>query len=276
MNAITEVYFRHRSTVLLLLVAPLVAAALWALPLQPIWVGVGAALAMSGAALRLASMRCIGRGARVHRADVRGALVTWGPYGVSRNPLYVAAALILTGLALVSGWGPWGLLVFPCALLVYTPVVLHEEVAIEAAVGAEFIDYRGSVSRWLGLPGGGAGPSERVAWGEVLKREKFLVPGVVLAAIGIYLIRADLVPIRALLAKVATPLHLHPAVLGLIVLALGAAVNSFQVHRKRLRRAERDRRRELEGAGEGGEPQPADDGEAASPLASSPDAAGSV
>ena len=237
-----ELYFRHRSTVLLILVAPIVAGALAAQPLEWITLGVGVALAFLGAVLRLAAMRCIGRGARVHRADVRGALVTWGPYSWSRNPLYLAAALILTGLTLVSGWGPWGLLIFPGAVLLYTPVILHEEGAISLAVGQEFADYRSAVSRWIGLPGGGPGPEDRVAWGEVLKREKWLVPGVLAAAAGIYLIRADIVPLRALLSALATraPYVLRPEWIGLIVLGLGAIGNSWVVQRKRAKRVRRE------------------------------------
>jgi len=245
MNAITEVYFRHRSTVLLVLVAPLVARTLAVHPVDLTWVAAGVVMALAGAALRLASIRCIGRGARVHRADVRGLLVTWGPYGVSRNPLYVAAALILAGLALVSGWGALGLLLFPGALLVYTPVVLHEEVAISAAVGREFADYRASVSRWLGLPGGSGDPGQRVPWSEVFKREKWLVPGVVLAALGIYLIRVETVPLRRLLGLVGDRVGCDPSVLGLVVLTLGAIGNSWIVQRKRERRRLREERKAL-------------------------------
>ncbi|MBL4848077.1 MAG: isoprenylcysteine carboxylmethyltransferase family protein [Planctomycetes bacterium] len=240
MNAFAEVYFRHRSTVLLVLVAPLVVASLAGTPLDPLWAGVGIAIALAGAGLRLASMRCIGRGARVHRADVRGSLVTWGPYGVSRNPLYVAAALILTGLALASGWGEWGLLMFPAALLVYTPVVLHEEIAIAAAVGDEFSTYRAAVSRWLGPPGGALGPEERVPWSEVFKREKWLVPGVILGATAICLIRTDWVPLRRLLTLFGEALRLDPLDLALGALTLGALGNSWVVQLKRKRRVQRD------------------------------------
>ena len=257
-----ELYFRHRSTVLLLLVTPIVIGSLAARPFDWITVGIGAALAVAGAVLRLLSMRCIGRGARVHRADVRGALVTWGPYGWSRNPLYLAAALILTGLSLVSGWGAWGLLVFPGAILLYTPVILHEEGAIKLAVGQEFDDYRAKVSRWLGLPGGDAGPADRVPWGEVLRREKWLIPGVLAAALGIYLIRVDLVPLRTLLSKLGGlgGLGLQPEWVGLIALALGAIGNSWVVQRKKARRLRREAAR---AAGEWAEAAPAEAAQAA-------------
>ncbi|HBP22337.1 MAG TPA: hypothetical protein DEA08_31715 [Planctomycetes bacterium] len=222
--------FRHRSTVLLLLVAPVLWSTISERPATFEERVVGGALLLAGALLRLAAARCLGRGARVHRAGVRGALVTWGPFSFSRNPLYVAAALILAGCGLFSGLSWWGLLLLPGAFLVYTPVVLHEEAAIAEQAGEDYAVYKARVSRWVGLPRNGpeAEGAERSPWGKVLKREKGLIPGLVAAALGIEAARRGLLPLRAWLSHIPAP----PEASALALLGLGAVINSIGLLRK--------------------------------------------
>lgn len=240
--------FRHRSTLLLLLVFPIL---VWAIgPRRPTWpeLGLGLSLLTAGGALRLASARCLGRGARVHRADARGGLVNWGPYAWSRNPLYVAAAFIVAGLALVAGSSWWGLLLVPGTFLVYMPVVLHEEVAIRESVGPDFDDYRRTVPRWLGWPRAREiTGTERSPWAEVLRREKGLIPGLAVGAIGILLVRDGLLPVRPLLDRVSAGSGLPNVALVAIGLSLGAIGNSIGVERKRRKH---DGRREAKAAAE--------------------------
>ncbi|MGE0711088.1 MAG: isoprenylcysteine carboxylmethyltransferase family protein [Planctomycetota bacterium] len=248
--SVSATYFRHRSTVLLLLVAPILALVLGPRVAAPEELATGTALAIGGALLRLASMRCIGRGARVHRADVRGQLVTWGPYSWSRNPLYLAAAMILAGLAVNAGASWWGLLLLPGAFLVYTPVVKHEEVAIAESAGEEYERYRASVSRWIGLPAKSEdAPPERVGWGEVLRREVGLIPGVVVGIVGVVLVSRDVLPLRRLLSSLV-PEGVPPAAVALGLLGLGALINSLGLERKRRRHeARRAANREREASG---------------------------
>jgi protein-S-isoprenylcysteine O-methyltransferase Ste14 len=83
------------------------------------------------------------------RPEEASALVTAGLYRYSRNPMYVADALILLA---------WALLVANAAAFVFVPLfVLYlnryqirpEESALRARFGAEFERYCAAVRRWL-------------------------------------------------------------------------------------------------------------------------------
>lgn len=235
---LSETWFRHRSSAVLSLVAAIAVIPMLGAPLRPLWLAVGVALTAAGAGLRLASARCLGRGARVHRAGLRGALVTWGPYRWSRNPLYLAAALIIAGLGAVAGAGPWALLLLPATLLVYAPIVRHEERALKEADPIGFDEYERQVPRWLGTPA--SRPSEdpeRSPWAEVLRRERWLIPGMLLAVGGILAIREELLPLRAWIQACAPGIPPWSVVLGGVT--LGALGNSLAIERKRLRRRAR-------------------------------------
>lgn len=225
--------FRHRSSLVLPLVTPLL---IWGLgAATPTWAEslAGVGLVALGAGLRLASARCLGRGARVHRADARGGLVSWGPYAWSRNPLYVAAALVLTGFGLVTGGGPWAWLLLPATALVYTPVVVHEERAIRAAVGEPFEAYRRRVWRWIGPRGGDPAPAgELVAWTQVLRRERLLVPGLALGLAGVACVHGGQLPLRALARVLSRASGLPVLWLCGAGLATGALINSVGIERK--------------------------------------------
>jgi protein-S-isoprenylcysteine O-methyltransferase Ste14 len=91
--------FRHRSWLpivpaLALLIAP---------PLTLTWIAValGALLVAAGQALRFWAVRHIGVISRT-RSRRLGPLITTGPYGFIRNPLYVGNALLWTGFVLSS------------------------------------------------------------------------------------------------------------------------------------------------------------------------------
>lgn len=180
------VVFRHRGGLLLLLAFPVVC---WALDAQA-----GASLAgsvlggatlLAGVALRLGSVRRIGRGARVARAHASAGLICSGPYRWSRNPLYLAAALMLSGFGALAGGGGWAAALGPAAVAIYTPVVMEEERALDRILGEPYRRYRARVWRWIGPPGDSA-TSARVAWREVLRREKWLVPGSLLGALAVW------------------------------------------------------------------------------------------
>ena len=224
--------FRHRSTALLVLIAPILVGALRpTTPPHPAEVAAGAALALIGAGLRVLAARALGRGARVHRAGVRGALVRWGPYRWSRNPLYLAAASLFTGAALTVGLGPWSALVGLGCLTLYLPVVLHEESAISSS-SPDYATYRAQVSRWLGWPGPRVQPPEAPpSWGAVWAREWRLIPGVLGAGVGILALRSLAEPARALAETHGVPWELT-AVCAVI---LAGAVNSWTIERKRRR-----------------------------------------
>lgn len=106
---------------------------------------VGAGLAMIG----LAAWQF-----RRHRTSIvphRAArsLITTGVYAVSRNPIYLADALILTGLAL--RWDiVHGLVLVPVFVQVIARrFIADEEARLRAAFGADFDAYAGRTRRWL-------------------------------------------------------------------------------------------------------------------------------
>lgn len=86
-----------------------------------------------------------------HRAADR--LVTSGPFGVSRNPIYLGNTIWSTalGLALSNGWflilGP------AAALAVERLAIRREEAHLAAKFGAEWQAYAARVPRWLGQLG---------------------------------------------------------------------------------------------------------------------------
>lgn len=82
-----------------------------------------------------------------HRAADR--LVTTGPYRIWRHPLYTAEALMLLGLAQLTGnvWHAISALVFTLALR--TLAVEPEERHLEARFGAEYEAYRARTRRWF-------------------------------------------------------------------------------------------------------------------------------
>ncbi|MCX5796183.1 MAG: isoprenylcysteine carboxylmethyltransferase family protein [Elusimicrobia bacterium] len=77
------------------------------------------------------------------------ALITFGPYRFSRNPLYLSSALLYAGVALWFGL-LWSLLLLPAALaVVRSYVIAKEESYLERRFGRSYLDYKARVRRWL-------------------------------------------------------------------------------------------------------------------------------
>ena len=90
----------------------------------------------------------------------RGTLAPWDPprrlvatgvYGISRNPMYVAVLLILSGWAI--GWQSAGLAGYAAAVAVafHLRVLLHEEPYLARTFGDAWERYQQQVPRWIGL-----------------------------------------------------------------------------------------------------------------------------
>lgn len=109
----------------------------------------GAAFILAGAALMILSLRQFGRArTTVMPRETARVLMTNGVYQWSRNPIYVADALILTGLAL--RWD-LGALVWVVAFVsvIEQRFILAEEAGLRAGFGAEFHQWAEKVRRWL-------------------------------------------------------------------------------------------------------------------------------
>ena len=77
------------------------------------------------------------------------ALVTSGPYRLTRNPQYVGIACLYVAVAFAAGV-MWALPVLVAVLLVVDRrIVAREEPYLEGRFGQEYRDYRARVRRWL-------------------------------------------------------------------------------------------------------------------------------
>jgi protein-S-isoprenylcysteine O-methyltransferase Ste14 len=127
----------------------LIAALIWARYHPPLLFA-GFAVALLGELLRIHSIRFAGGATRTRQVGAPG-LVTDGPYGMVRNPLYLANMLIYTGFGVASGaWFPW----LPLAGLIYFGfqygmIISLEECRLRELFGATYAEYCRRVPRLI-------------------------------------------------------------------------------------------------------------------------------
>ncbi len=126
----------------------------WLQPLPigvSIWgIAVGLVLVAAGGALCAVAVRHFRRAGTPFEVDRQSeALVTGGPYRLSRNPIYIGLTTIYAGLALAAGtWWPVVLLPVLLAAMEWG-VIRREERYLEARFGQDYQDYRARVRRWF-------------------------------------------------------------------------------------------------------------------------------
>jgi protein-S-isoprenylcysteine O-methyltransferase Ste14 len=110
----------------------------------------GFVLLPAGVALAAWSLTIFrGQGTTTIPGEQSRALVTWGPYRFSRNPMYVSLTLAYLGEAGLLGH------VWPLVPLATTLVYLNwtvvpiEEARLQETFGAAYAEYRARVRRWL-------------------------------------------------------------------------------------------------------------------------------
>jgi protein-S-isoprenylcysteine O-methyltransferase Ste14 len=87
----------------------------------------------------------------VHQTlGLKGALLTKGPYRISRNPQYVAEILIYTGIILVTGSFE-ALIIGIIMMLWFVMAPLSEEPWLGQQFGKQYEAYRKNVPRFIGL-----------------------------------------------------------------------------------------------------------------------------
>jgi protein-S-isoprenylcysteine O-methyltransferase Ste14 len=126
----------------------------WVWPIAPLPIvparTLGVALFLAAGLLAHSAHNAMTRaGTNVFPTQPTLALVTDGPFRLTRNPLYVAASGVYLGVAFwVDGLVP--LLLFPlvCVGLHYA-IVLPEERYLDAKFGEPYRAYRARVNRWL-------------------------------------------------------------------------------------------------------------------------------
>jgi protein-S-isoprenylcysteine O-methyltransferase Ste14 len=76
-------------------------------------------------------------------------LVTSGPFRHTRNPAYLADAMIYVGISSLANALP-AVLLLPVALVVIQRgVIEREERYLERTLGEEYLNYKASVRRWV-------------------------------------------------------------------------------------------------------------------------------
>jgi protein-S-isoprenylcysteine O-methyltransferase Ste14 len=122
------------------------------LPFLPGALGVPLAVPLVAVAIALFSYSVAkfrAAGTPVPARNPTTVIVRTGPYRFSRNPIYLAFSLFQLGIAIwVNSVWLLATLVGAVALIHYV-VIPREEHYLERKFGAQYLDYKGSVSRWL-------------------------------------------------------------------------------------------------------------------------------
>jgi protein-S-isoprenylcysteine O-methyltransferase Ste14 len=106
-------------------------------------IGLGGALALGCVGLFAQARTTIIPHGHAHR------LVTYGPYRLTRNPMYVALTLVYLGVtALTNSFWPLPWLALPLWVL-QTKVIPFEEQTLTGLFGSRYTAYSAQVRRWL-------------------------------------------------------------------------------------------------------------------------------
>ncbi|HNW59291.1 MAG TPA: isoprenylcysteine carboxylmethyltransferase family protein [bacterium] len=142
-----ETFFKYRSFTPI----PLILAAL-ILADTTVWSFFsGLAVALLGEGVRLWSVRYAGSATRTTGAVGADVLVTDGPYGHLRNPLYLGNFLLSLGILIMAWpWMPWMMLIFILLFgLQYGAIISLEEDFLRNKFGAVYTDYERHVPSLL-------------------------------------------------------------------------------------------------------------------------------
>jgi protein-S-isoprenylcysteine O-methyltransferase Ste14 len=124
--------------------APIFAAATFALY-------AGVALIVAALGLGLWAVITLRRaGTNVDPRKTSTAMVSAGPFGFTRNPIYVGFTLLFLGITIaLNCW--WGLaLLVPTLVVMHVGVIRREEYYLERKFAADYLRYKNNVSRYVG------------------------------------------------------------------------------------------------------------------------------
>lgn len=126
-----------------------IAFPVWRMPLVPWHLGVGLALLAGGVCLRLWAILQIGGSARKTSRLKAVRIISWGPFAVVRNPLYIANATVFAGFTVLCGFY-WILPLVLAALWIwYDAIVRREEEFLEESFPGDYAEYKRSTNRWI-------------------------------------------------------------------------------------------------------------------------------
>ncbi len=142
-----QLFFKYRSY------TPIIFILLLLICANPSWnsFGGGLAVLILGESIRFWGVAFAGSATRTTGAAGGDRLVTDGPYGHMRNPLYVGNFFISLGFLIMSWvWIPWMILVFIALFgLQYSLIVHLEEEYLSRRFKNAYDEYRQSVPRWI-------------------------------------------------------------------------------------------------------------------------------
>lgn len=110
----------------------------------------GVTMAVGGGALAGSAVILFRRsGTHLDPSKPARALVTTGPYRVTRNPIYLGFTLVYLAVALWTGSTGSLILLLVVLMVVDRTVVRREEAYLDRALGDDYRRYRQTVRRWL-------------------------------------------------------------------------------------------------------------------------------
>ncbi len=125
---------------------------IWPIALLPATVQyvVGIPLIVLGfSVIALAFLRFRRAGTNIEPYKPTTAIVTDGLYGISRNPIYAAMAVIALGIAITADNAWVVLMLVPTLAVMRTGVIAREERYLESKFGGDYRRYKASVRRWI-------------------------------------------------------------------------------------------------------------------------------
>jgi protein-S-isoprenylcysteine O-methyltransferase Ste14 len=140
--------FRHRTSIPVPFALTLLLLRVGEAPFSWTLVGAGAVLTLAGEAIRLWAVHHIGTISRT-RSDRLGPLISSGPFGLVRNPLYIGNILLWVGFAITARLVWIAPIVLILLALEYHAIVKWEEQLLEERRGQEYRDYCARVGRWM-------------------------------------------------------------------------------------------------------------------------------
>jgi len=81
--------------------------------------------------------------------DKSSALVTYGPYRFTRNPMYLGFTLVLFGVSILAGSLTPFVIVFAFTFLMDRMFIRMEEQKLASTFGAQWEEYKSHTRRWL-------------------------------------------------------------------------------------------------------------------------------
>jgi len=171
---LAEFFFKYRSYTPI----PLILVLLYQADPQMPWIIIGLLLLFAGEGIRFWAILHAGGATRTRKVGAP-SLVTSGPYGHVRNPLYLGNMLIYAGIVFVAS-GPWMWELLIISILFfsvqYTLIVSLEEKTLLDIFGDQYRKYSEHVNRLVPrlTPWhlGDVDDTSRLAFGEAIRPEK--------------------------------------------------------------------------------------------------------